>query len=139
MGEKVVAQNSALFYCRQMISKRQETQVRRRKLHEAMRALTYEPLMRGTIIERTRRCGKESCACAKDSAARHHEKYLSIRLNGKTVAISLRPEDEERAQLAIAAYHKLREIIDELTSCEVADLRRAARERARGRKRRRGT
>jgi len=102
-----------------------------------MRALTYEHIMRGSIVTRTRRCGKATCACAKDPKARHHERYLSIRQDGRTVAISLRVEDEERVQKAIAAYRRLWDIINELTSCEVADLRREARERTRGRKRRR--
>jgi hypothetical protein len=121
-----------------MRSKRQETLERRRKLHEALRALSHEHLMRGTIIERTRRCGRANCACAKDPKARHHGKYLSVQLNGRTVAIHLRAEDEERVRQAIAAYQRLWAIVNELTSCEVADLRREAKERARGRKRRQG-
>lgn len=52
------------------------------------------------------------------------------------MAIHLRPEDEDRVRRAIAAYSRLWEIINGLTGCEVADLRREARERVRGKKRR---
>ena len=120
-----------------MSSKREETQRQRRQLHEALRAHSYEPLMRGSVVERTRRCGRTDCACANDPKARHLGKYVSVHLDGRTVAIHLRLEDEERVQHAIDAYRRLWAIINGLTSCEVADLRREARERRRGRRRRR--
>jgi hypothetical protein len=52
------------------------------------------------------------------------------------VAVHLRPADEERVRRAIEAYDRLWGIINALTACEVADLRREASERARGRRRR---
>jgi len=116
-------------------SKRQDTQRRRRKLHEELRGLSFQPLMRGSIVDRMRRCGRAGCACASDPAARHSGKYLSVNLDGRTVAIHLRAEDEERVRRAIEAYRRLWEVINGLTGCEVADLRREARERVRGRKR----
>jgi len=91
-------------------------------------------LMRGSIVERTRKCGRASCACARDPDARHRETYVSVYLDGRTVAIHLRPEDVEKVRRAIGAYARLWEIINALTSCEVSDLKREARERARARK-----
>ena len=117
-----------------MHSKRQETQKRRRVLHEQLRALGFEHLMRGSIVERTRKCGRARCACARDPSARHREKYVSVHLDGRTVAIHLRPEDEERVRRATGAYARLWDVINGLTACEVADLKREARERARARK-----
>lgn len=78
-----------------------------------------------------------NCACATERGARHRSKYLSIHLEGRTVVVHLRPEDEERVRLAIEAYNRLWKVINGLTLCEVADLRREARERSRGRRRRR--
>jgi hypothetical protein len=121
-----------------MLSKRQETQRQRGELHEQLRGLGFEHLMRGSIVERRRKCGRASCACARDPDARHPERYLSVSLDGRTVAIHLRLEDEERVRKAIAAYARLWGIVNGLTICEVADLRREASERARGRRRRRG-
>jgi len=121
-----------------VLSKRQETQRRRQRLREDLRTLAFGPLMRGSIVERARRCGRAECACAKDPKARHLGKYVSVNLDGRTVAIHLRPEDEERVRQAIEAYGRLWEVINGLTSCEVADLRRESRERSRARKRRKG-
>jgi hypothetical protein len=121
-----------------MRSKREETQRRRRKLHEELRAFGFERVMRGTLVERLRRCGREGCACARDPQARHPERYVSIKVKGRTVALHLRLEDEPRVRRALKAYQRLWKLIEELTECEVADLRREARERARSRKRRRG-
>lgn len=119
-------------------TKRRETQRRRRQLHEALRGMSFERLMRGSIVERARRCGRADCACADDPKARHVGKYVSVSLYGRTVAIHLRPEDEDRVRSALDAYRRLWAIINGLTLCEVADLRRESRERVRQRKRRRG-
>lgn len=120
-----------------MSSDRQETQRRRRQLHEELRALSFAPLMRGSLVERLRKCGRPNCACATDPAARHGGKVFSVRLAGRAEAVYVRPEDEERLSKAIAAYSRLWEIINELTACELSDLRRESRERQRSRRRRR--
>lgn len=104
---------------------------------EQLRRLTFEPLMRGSIVERVRRCGRSNCACARDDDARHGGKFLTVSLAGRTEAVHLRPEDEEEIAKAIAAYEKLWSLVNELTSCEVTELRRRARERQRARRRRR--
>jgi len=115
------------------MSSRRELQERRRNLHEQMRALSYEPLMRGSVVERTRRCGSKRCACATDDSARHAGKYLSVHANGRTQVMHLREEDETRVRAAIAAYGRVWKIIEGLTACELAQLRLDARERARAR------
>jgi hypothetical protein len=120
-----------------MSSDREETQRWRRGLHEQLRALSFEPLMRGTITDRLRRCGRPNCACAKEPGARHGGQYLAVHLDGRAQGVYLRPEDHERVRRAIAAYQRLWEIINGLTACELSDLRREARERRRSRRRRR--
>ena len=118
-----------------MSSDREGNQRRRRLLHEQLRALSFEPLMRGSLVERLRRCGRPNCACARDPAARHGGKFLTVFLDGRTQAIHVRPEDEQRVRDAIAAYARLWDIINGLTTCELADLRREVRERRRARRR----
>ena len=49
----------------------------------------------------------------------------------------LRREDEEAVRKATTAYKELWRLIEGLTACELADLKRQARERRRSRKRRR--
>jgi len=119
-----------------MSSERLEIERRRQDLCQQLRALSFERLMRGSIYERWRRCGRRRCACAKDPKARHPSKFLTVFLAGRTRGLHLRAEDEERAQTAIAAYNRLWKIVNELTACEVAELRRQVRERQRARKRR---
>ena len=119
-----------------MPSERQEIQRRRRALQRQVRALSGEPLMRGSIYQRRRRCGRRGCACAEDPDALHTCQFLTVFLDGRTRGFHLRAEDEERAQQAIAAYHRLWKVVNELTACEVAELRRQVRERRRERKRR---
>lgn len=118
-----------------MSSDREETQRRRRQLSEQLRALSVEPLLRGTVMERLRRCGRANCACARDPSARHGGKFLTAHLEGRTQAMHLRPEDEAGVREAIAAYSRLWAIVNGLTACELGDLRRQVRERRRSRQR----
>ena len=117
-----------------MLSDRQQGIKRRRELREQLRTLSYVPLMRGSLYERNRRCGRKSCACATDPAARHRGHFLSVSLGGRTRGLHVRPQDVERVGEAVAAYERLWEVINALTACEVAELRREARERMRQRK-----
>jgi uncharacterized protein DUF6788 len=118
-----------------MSSERAETQRRRRLLREQVRALSGRPLMRGSLVERLRRCGRANCACADDPRRRHGGKFLTVQLDGHTQALHVRPEDEAAVRAAIGAYNKLWQLINALTACELADLRREARERRRARRR----
>jgi hypothetical protein len=118
-------------------SDRELTQRRRRELHEQLRALSFAPLMRGSLYERLGRCGRKSCACARDPNARHRSHFLSVFLDGRTRGLHIRVEDVERVRTAIASYERLWEIVNALTACEVADLRREARDRQRARQQRR--
>jgi len=120
-----------------MRSDRQAVQQRRRRLHDQLRALTHEPLMRGSVVERRRKCGKPNCACATDADARHGGKVITVFLDGRAQSLALRSEDEPRVRRAVEAYGHAWRIINELTACELADLRRQARERQRSRRRRR--
>lgn len=120
-----------------MASDREQTQRRRRHLRERLRTLSFEPLMRGSLVERLRRCGRPNCACTHDPRRRHGGKFLTVQLGGQTHALHVRPEDEAKVRAAIGAYARLWDLINELTVCELSDLRREARERRRARRRRR--
>lgn len=85
-------------------------------------------------MERLRRCGRANCACAHDPRKRHGGKFLTVQLDGRTQALHVRPDDEAQVRTAIDAYTQLWKVINELTVCELADLRRAARQRRRARR-----
>ena len=118
-----------------MASDREQTQRRRRDLREQVRALSLRPLMRGSLVERLRRCGRANCACASDPLRRHGGKFLTVQLDGRTHALHVRPDDEARVQAAIGAYARLWDLINALTACELSDLKREGRERRRARRR----
>lgn len=120
-----------------MASERETIRRRRRGLREQLRALTHESLMRGSVIERWRTCGKPNCACATDRGARHQGKVLTVFVEGRTRSLALREVDEGRVRAAIDAYERAWRIISALTACELADLRRQGRERRRSSRRRR--
>jgi hypothetical protein len=113
-------------------------QRRRQELRGKLRTLVALPLMRGSIVERVRVCGKPRCACADDPGARHPGRYLSVHLDGRTQVVHLRPADVPAVQEAIAGYEALWATVTALTALEVARLRQAAQERRRGRRRRAG-
>jgi len=119
-----------------MASDREQTQRRRRALRAQLRALSFAPLMRGSLVERLRRCGRPNCACARDPGKRHGGKFLTVQLDGRTHARHVRPEDEAKVRAALGAYTTLWNVINELTACELSDLKREARERRRARRRR---
>jgi hypothetical protein len=119
-----------------MSTERQQTQRRRDEARQQLHALSLRPLMRGSLVERRRRCGRPNCVCARDPDRLHAGKFLTVQLQGRTHALHVRPQDEDRVGAAIDAYHRLWELINELTACELSDLRREARERRRGRRRR---
>lgn len=116
-------------------SQRQELEQRRERLLARLASLAEGPVMRGSIVERLRRCGKSNCACSTDPDARHGGLYLSVHLDGATTAVPLRADDVSRVRDAVERYQRLWQTLTELTACEVADLRRASRERRRTRTR----
>ncbi len=113
-------------------------QDRRRRALQKLRALTFAPLMRGSLVERRRKCGNPSCACATDPAKRHPRLALWVKVHGKVHTLHVRAEDVDSIRERLDAYSQLRELIEELTACEVAELRAKVRERRRSRKRSKG-
>lgn len=105
-----------------MASDREQTDRRRRHLREQVRALSGGPLMRGSLVERVRRCGRPNCVCAHDPRRRHRGTFLTVQLGGRTHALHVRPEDEARVRAAIGAYTRLWTLINHLTACELAEL-----------------
>lgn len=119
-----------------MKAEREQILDRRARLRERLRSVSLDPLMRGSLVERLRRCGRSNCACARDPKARHRGLFLSVQLDGRTEALHVRPTDEAHVRDALVAYGRLWEIINDLTRCELAELRRQARERRRERRKR---
>ena len=88
---------------------------RRAKLLKQMPAL--DTLLRGSLIERYKRCGKPGCKCA-DGPGHGPKYYLSVSFPGCRPQMDYVPQDDQPDVAArLASYHRVREIIEEI--CEI--------------------
>ncbi len=72
-----------------------------------------KPMRRGSLSERTIKCSKPACACAKDPKARHGPYYsLTHAVGGKTHSCFLNAEQADLAQQQIDAGREFRSRVD---------------------------
>ena len=78
------------------------------------------PMRRGSLSERTIKCGKPGCACAQDPKARHGPYYsLTQAVAGKTRSRFLTAQQAELVRQQIDAGRKFRGRVDALwEGCE---------------------
>lgn len=78
------------------------------------------PMRRGSVSERTIRCGKPNCACATDDKARHGPYFsLTQAVEGKTRSRFLNAEQAALAQQQVEAGREFRHQVDTyLEACE---------------------
>ena len=70
-------------------------------------------MRRGSVSERSIKCGKAGCACSKDPEARHGPYYsLTQAVAGKTHSRFLTAEQAAVAQQQIAAGREFRQQVD---------------------------
>lgn len=72
-----------------------------------------KPMRRGSLSERTVKCSKPGCACAKDPKARHGPYYsLTHAVGGKTRSRFLNTEQADMARQQIDAGREFRSRVD---------------------------
>lgn len=100
---------------------RQRTQLeaRRERLLEELRQLP--DLMRGKVFERERKCGRASCPCAT-GGPRHRGLQLTVNLKGRTRTRYVRQGEREAVEAKLAAYRRLRGVVEDLTEINLALL-----------------
>lgn len=91
------------------LRKRQQRALR--ELRELLRA----NVMRGSVVETTRRCGKANCACAKDETRRHARRAVSVNVGGRTRTAHLDDAHLPEVKRATTNYRRLWQLLDELT------------------------
>ena len=80
------------------------------RIRTAIGAFDY--LCSGTLLEHLTRCGKPSCRCAQDPAARHGPYYDWGHMhNGKLVRRRLSAEQAALLRPAIANYRKVKKLL----------------------------
>ena len=78
---------------------------------------SLKSILRGSLIERYKRCGKPGCKCA-DGAGHGPKYYLSVSYPGQRPQMDYVPQENyEQTAEFIANYHRSREILEMI--CEV--------------------
>jgi hypothetical protein len=94
---------------------------RRDTLLARLRALPN--LMRGSVYERPRKCGRPRCGCATSAGPKHRTRQLTVTLGGKTHTRYVRVDAVAQVQAQIASYHALWALVEELTAVNLELLR----------------
>jgi hypothetical protein len=80
------------------------------RIRDALTAIDY--LCSGTLLKRTKVCGKPGCRCAQDPHARHGPYYEWGHMKGgKLVHRTLSPEQATLLRLAISNYRKAKKLM----------------------------
>jgi hypothetical protein len=94
-------------------ARRPDSSAARRRIEGIRRRLDgFEMVCSGTLIERTKTCGKPNCRCATDPEARHgpyHE--WNRRQEGRLVHTTLTPEQARRMKEAIKNYREIQALL----------------------------
>ena len=110
------------------------TDLQRRRLEQQRDALlarlhALPNLMRGSLYERLRKCGRASCVCAT-GGPKHPGRQLTVTLRGATHTRYVRLEEVAELRALLATYEELWTIVNDLTAVNLA-LLHSARPRAR--------
>lgn len=88
--------------------------LQKNKLLRQIREIVAKNLMRGSIVETRRLCGKSSCVCLREGK-KHKSRSLSVNLEGSTRWIYLNEEREAQVRKLTYNYRRLWELLDRLT------------------------
>ena len=92
------------------------------KVLEQIKSL--DNVIRGSIFEMKRFCGKKNCSCAKTKTP-HRSMFLSFKYEGKTRMVPIRKEQIAHVKERIKNYKELKAAIDELARINAELLRSA--------------
>src|SRR5213594_5196488 len=106
-------------------TQKQTTAALRRRRQALLRQLPpLKAILRGSLIERYKRCGKPGCKCA-DGPGHGPKYYLSVSYPGLRPQMDYVPQ-ESHAQIdeLVANYHRAREILEAISEINRELLRR---------------
>ena len=101
-----------------MKTAKQTTAALRKRRQALLRQLPpLKAILRGSLIERYKRCGKPGCKCAQGPG--HGPKYyLSVSYPGRRPQMDYVPQESyARASELLANYHHARQVLEEI--CEI--------------------
>jgi len=108
-------------YSVSMLSQRQLARLRARRSALVEELRRTPNLMRGIVYERQRKCGRRSCTCAR-GGPRHPGLQLNVTLGGKTRTRYVRQGERAQVEAWVAAYHRLWQVVEELTAVNLTLL-----------------
>jgi hypothetical protein len=89
-----------------------------RRLYSKLRQLLIEPgLLRGSLVEIRRSCGKASCHCQRGGESRHPALYLGLSLEGKQKMVYVPADWQPTVREWVARYGELRSVLEQLAAC----------------------
>lgn len=95
------------------------------RLKTIQKIRSLDNVIKGSIIEYKRFCGKKNCVCARTNVP-HASLFLSFKYQGKTRLIPIKEHQIPKIKASISNYKQLKAAIDELARIN-AELLRAQR------------
>jgi len=102
------------------------TTLKRQRERLVLRFPDLRRVLRGSLVQRYRKCGKSGCHCA-EGKGHGPAYYLSVTLSpGKTRSYYVPEEQRKRIARYLGNYRKLRELVEEVTTVNRELLEQAA-------------
>ena len=96
--------------------------LRKEKIRIIEKIHSLDNVIRGSVFEYKRYCGKPSCSCARTKNP-HKSMFLSFKYQGKTRLIPIKKEQIPEIKNRIKDYKDLKVAIDELARINAELLR----------------
>ena len=109
-------------------SRRRAIRLRTHEVRKTIGAVDY--LASGTLLSRTKTCGRANCRCASDPAARHGPYYEWTRMkDGRLVHSTVSLEQARLLEKAIANFRKVQDLLKTWHEETEADILEDGRDR----------
>lgn len=96
-----------------------------RRMYSQLKQILLSPgLLRGSLVQSRRTCGKEVCRCRTGPRQRHRSVYLGVTTRGKTRMIYVPAQWEARAREWLDRYQQIRKVLERLCEACVTRLKR---------------
>ena len=87
------------------------------------RIRTIGPVVRGSLVESSRTCGKKNCLCTR--GRRHAAFYFSRRMDGRTRLTHVSQKRVETVRQWQQNYRVMMNLVEQLTTALLQELREA--------------
>ncbi len=87
---------------------------------QLVQLITQQPFLRGSLVERARRCGKPTCHCRQGQL--HRSLYLAVRHRDRRALLYIPRPLEETVRLWVANGRRLREQLEALNELQLDQL-----------------